>query len=196
MREGQRPRSSKLALPGVAALLGVCLWSLAGTPARAGESHPTPEPAPQSAPGTSPEGPRPDATPQPPQAPPSAGAAAPSAPSAPAEPSATPPYTRAAGAATTHAPPKHASHPRRRSSHATVHRPARHGHTPSRERKPARHLGKPSSAVAPPSVAASGHRDGTLLLAAALALGVVALAGASLLRLLTQFGRLSHEGPQ
>jgi hypothetical protein len=50
--------------------------------------------------------------------------------------------------------------------------------------------------VAPAFVPATGHRDGTLLLAAAVALGVLALAGLSLLRLLTQFGRLSHEGPQ
>jgi hypothetical protein len=52
--------------------------------------------------------------------------------------------------------------------------------------------------VAPSLSPAPSHREGTLLLYAALALGLLSIAGASLLRMLRQlgqFGGLSHEGP-
>jgi hypothetical protein len=98
---------------------------------------------------------------------------------------------------TTHTPSKHAARPRRRHSSGTAQRPA----NPRPQKRapapnPARDRGGHSSPTAPAALPAGQHRDGALLLAAALALGVLALASASLLRLLTRFGRLSHVGPQ
>ena len=61
----------------------------------------------------------------------------------------------------------------------------------------ARARGRPTLLTPSPSTAAS-HREGTLMLFAALALGLLSLAGVSLLRLLRQLGPfagLSHEGP-
>jgi hypothetical protein len=201
MGEGQRPRSPRLTRPGMLALLAVCLLSLAGlsiatSPAGADESHPTPEPAPQSAPSASPEAPQPDATPQTSQPSPSAAAPAPVVPSAPVAPSVTASSPARAGSTATRTPSNHAIHPRRGLSSAKVRRRARHAHRASGERSPARNLAGSASAGAPAVLAAPNHRDGTLLLASALAMCVLSLAGLSLLRLLAQFARLSHEGPR
>jgi hypothetical protein len=59
-------------------------------------------------------------------------------------------------------------------------------------------LATPSLSAAPRLSAAPSHREGTLMLWAALALGLLSIAGLSLLRMLQrleQFGGLSHEGP-
>jgi DNA polymerase-3 subunit gamma/tau len=189
MGEGQAPRSAKLARLGAAAVLALCLSSLAASPARAAEGGPAPEPAPPSAPSSSgPEGPRPDATPQ---APPPAAARAPIVPATPVAPSsATPPPTSARGHAR-QAPARPTLRHRRRRAPAITHPRASR---PARAHK--RTAAAASKIPAPAPVSGPGHRDGTLLLAAALAAGLLALASLSLLRLLTRFGRLSHEGPQ
>src|SRR5438105_4232451 len=127
MGEGLRPRSPRLARPGLVALLAVCLLSIAGlslatSPAGADENHPPPEPAPQSAPGASPEAPHPDATPQTSQPSPSAAAPAPVVPSAPVAPSGTGRSPAGAGSTATQTP---AIHPRRGPSGAKVRRRAR-----------------------------------------------------------------------
>jgi hypothetical protein len=197
MGDGQRRRSSKLARSCVAASLCLCLVCLSVAPAWAAEGHPAPEAAPPSAPSGGAEGPRPDATPQPAQAPPSAPAAAPSTPTEPAPPSVTPRSSSAGQPAATRGPAKHAARARRSHSSSTAHGPVNpRARKPAPAPKPARDRGGHSIAAKPAALPVGAHRDGALLLGAALALGVLALAGMSLLRLLTQFGRLSHAGPQ
>ena len=58
--------------------------------------------------------------------------------------------------------------------------------------------GRLTPLAAPSLSPAPSHREGTLMLYAALALGLLSIAGASLLRMLWQLGQvggLSHEGP-
>jgi hypothetical protein len=65
----------------------------------------------------------------------------------------------------------------------------------ARARKLTHAVTRPSIVAAPTLSAAPAHRDGTLMLLAALALGLLALASLTLLQLLMRLGRLSHEGP-
>jgi hypothetical protein len=55
------------------------------------------------------------------------------------------------------------------------------------------------TSLTPSLSAAPSHREGTVMLYAALALGLLSIAGLLALRLLRQFGQfggLSHEGPE
>jgi hypothetical protein len=67
-----------------------------------------------------------------------------------------------------------------------------------REGGAARSRGRLTALTTPRRSSAPSHREGTLMLFAALALGLLSVAGASLLRLLRQlggFGGIAHWGP-
>jgi hypothetical protein len=67
-----------------------------------------------------------------------------------------------------------------------------------RERGVAQARGRLTPLATPSLSAAPSHREGTLMLYGALALGLLSIASLSLLRMLLrlgQFGGLSHEGP-
>jgi hypothetical protein len=190
MGEAQRPRSSKPARLARTALLALCSLGLAGAPARAAETGPAPERAPETAATTrSSEGPGPDsapttaAPPRPPTAP------EPSAPAVIGPASAAP--LPSARAPATHASPRPGTRPHVRRAPAV----ARHV-APARHHKPAR-AGRSRSFTAWPTASPLlSHRDGTLLLLlASIALGMLALSGLTLQRLLTRLGGLSHERP-
>jgi hypothetical protein len=189
-------RSSKLHVRlGESVLLAFCLLTVLAGPVRAAESAPSPEPAPPSATAQggvespTPESPTPESAPQ-------AGRPSP----APAEPSSQP-------AARVSEPPSAPaeSQPRRLPVGGTRSNPgarSRRAHaashpTPSRRaraRKQAHARRGPALLASPTVSPVAGHRDGTLLLLASGALGVVALAGLTLVRLLIRLERLSHEG--
>jgi len=196
MGKAQFLRSSKLRVRlGGSVLLAWCLLTLLAGLARAAESSPSPEPAPPSAAAQAgaesptPESPTPESAPQ-------AGRPSP----APAEPPAQP------AAPVSEAPTAQAeSEPRRLSARGTrSNRGARsrRGHSPRRptpaDRARARkqtHARSGSALLASPTASGvSSHGDGKLLLLASLALGVVALAGLTLVRLLMRLERLSHQG--
>ena len=182
MGEAQRPRSSKRARFGAASLLGSC--SLLCIPALAGaaESSPSPEAAPPSATSTTLlENPTPDVSPS--QSSPAPVAPARSAPS-PAEPS-----VIEAPSSPSRGPRTARAHTRRSTS---LHRRA----TLSRPRKAAHGHARPHHRLSG-QVATAGldHHDATLLLLSSLALGILALASASLLRLLMQLERLPRGRP-
>ena len=192
--ETQRPRSAKRVSLGRVAWLAVCSLLLAPAPAGAAEGSPSPEVAPPSAaPTASAEAPTPDTPPQAAQTAPPPAAAVPSASAAPSP----------AGASTgASAPARQGARGRPRGDGAR--RPRHAGAVSSRQRVglPEPHLaqvrGRLTPLVAPSLSPAPGHREGTLMLYAALALGLLSIAGASLLRMLWQlgqFGGLSHEGP-
>jgi hypothetical protein len=66
------------------------------------------------------------------------------------------------------------------------------------ERHAAQVRGRLTPLAAPSPSPAPSRREGTLMLYAALAVGLLSIAGASLLRMLRQLGQyggLSHEGP-
>jgi hypothetical protein len=180
---------------GGSVLLALCLLTLLAGPARAAENAPSPEPAPPSAAAQggvespTPESPTPESAPQ---------AERPSP--APAEPSSQP-------AAPVSEPPSAPaeSEPRRlpvrgtrsnrvarsRRAHAARHTTPTH-HARARKQTQAK---RGSAILASPTVSGvSGHADGTLLLLTSGALGVLALAGLTLVRLLMRLERLSHEG--
>jgi len=183
MGQAQRPRSSKRVRFGVAILLGSC--SLLWIPALAGaaESSPTPEAAPPSATSTARlESPTPDVSASQ-SSPPAPVAPARSAPS-PHEPSATEaPSSPSSGPGTARPHTRRSSSPGRKATLSKPHKAAQ-GHA-----RPYHRLSGQVAAQSP------DHHDATLLLLSSLALGVLALASMSLLRMLMQLGRLPHGRP-
>lgn len=174
-------RSSKRVRLGEPVLLALCLLGLLSAPAWAAESPPAPEPAPPSA--TSPgggESPAPESVPQ---------ASAP----APAGSSHAAPRAAEAGGATQSTPtrpavgrtPSRRGAPTRRTS-------AQRGVQARRARKRAPARSGPSTIAAPTASPVSSHPNRTLMLLASLALGLLVLAGVTLLRLLIRLGRLSE----
>jgi hypothetical protein len=174
-------RSSKRVRLGEPALLALCLLGLLSAPAWAAESPPSPEPAPPSAAASAgAESPAPESVPQ-------ASAPAPTGSSQAASPAAggegAPPRSTPSGPAGGRTRSKHGAPTPHRSSQ----RPAQ---APRAGKRATAHSGPSAIAVAGAS-AVSSHRNGTLMLLASLALGLLALAAATLMRLLIRLGRLS-----
>jgi hypothetical protein len=184
--QGQRSSKKHVRLR-VATLLALCSLGVFAAIASAAESSPTPEAAPQSAAPAGPEGPAPDAAPA--ASRPSPTQAEPSNNVTPASELPSPPSQSAP-----RRPPARGTRSERgaRARQGASGRRRTHAGPSAGTRSVSRARGAPAILASPTASPLPSHHDGTLLLLASLALGVLALAGLMLLRVLTRVERLSH----